>query len=197
MGNAIAQSATQLAVSPTVEENFDFRASAKRAATKNHKGMTRERMLLNRGKLVSTVRNEFLAHYTSYTHKNVPGKVTLPDDIYSRIENAVDAFLNETMGRITVESITSFRRAFKLKVDDMDAVEETTIKGETIISLKEKHLAYTLAIGEAEKRLRKLAEKKTPDYDAETKLNNRVQALQNAQAWIQSEITRQATAVAE
>jgi hypothetical protein len=183
---AIAQSATQLAVSPNGEHEFDFNLVAKNASFSDSKGLTREKAMLQRSKLITSVVNTYRSHFSSiYGRKDV-----LPKDIFEKIEQAVDLVIAEAMSAVHNCNVISMRRAFHYQKSSMSVTERVTVVGENILTLREQKLGITLYIGQAEKRLRELQAKPTPNHDAEKKLNERLMNLGITKSFIETELQK-------
>jgi hypothetical protein len=147
MSNAIAQSATQLSVSPNGESEFSFQDSVRRQAERTAKGTTRERQLLNRNKLVSATCADYRMHFPS-----IYGKTErLPSEVTERIQ----------------------------------------LTGENKLTLKEQLFGCTMFISQAEKRLKELEAKPTPDYDREKAIKQQIMQLNLTKQFITGEIEHQ------
>jgi hypothetical protein len=187
---AIAPSATQLTVSNGNPEWDDsmFYGSAKRAAARTSKGVTRERQLLNRNKLVSAVCADYRSHFASMYGKTD----RLPSAVFEQIEKAVDKFLTEKLGEVNVLNCISYRRAFYHNAKQMEITERITNTGENKLTLKEQHLGVTLYIGQAERRLKELEAKPNPDYELEKAMKQRIMQLNLTKDYIEGEMAHQA-----
>lgn len=187
MSNAISQSATQLAVSPAGESDFDISASVRRQAERTAKGTTRERQLLNRNKLVSASCADYRMHFPA-----IYGKTErLPSEIYSKIETAVDEFLAEQFKRVNATNALTLRRAFYHNSRQMEVTERIQLTGENKLTLKEQLFGVNLFIGSAEKRLADLEKKPTPDYDREKAVKQQIMQLSLTKQFILGEIQHQ------
>lgn len=189
--NTLAPSATLLTPSGQTEENFPFAASVQMAMQRQVKAqsMTRERQMLNRGKLVSAVCADYRCHFAS-----IYGKTErLPTAVFNKVETYVDEAINATLRAVHPMNAVSMRRAFKHKSNDMMFVESVTVSGENLITLKEQHLACNIAIGEANKRLTVLQAKNTPDFDREKAVKQQLMKLQLTLNFIEGEMQNQAT----
>lgn len=189
--NALAQSTSAMTVSANGEENFPFDSCVTKIATRKIGGLTRERMMLNRGKIISGVLSEYRATFAS-----IYGKTDkVPSDVYDRIVKHVDEYLEKQLrGAVNVGNLQGIRRAFAHKANDLSFVEKVTITGENILALQEQHTGCVLAIGGVERRLRELAVKPTPDYDRERALNIQLVKLNNTLAFIKREMENQKNA---
>lgn len=185
----LAQSATTLATSNGVKEwtELEFNASVKRAAERASKGITRERQMLKRQSLIDIVKNDYRAHFAALFGKTDK----LPTAIFESIETAVDKFIGQQLSRINTNNVLSLRRGFHWAEKDMGFTERINIVGENPISLEEQHLASTIYITQAEKRLKDLEAKKTPDLDAEKECKARIMRLQVTQTFIEGELKHQ------
>lgn len=185
--NVLGQNATALAISPCSEENWQFDASAERAASRQAKGLTKERFMLNRQKLIAACCADYRAHFAE-----VYGKTErLPSAVFEKIEAAVDGVINKALALVHAGNAQSVRRAFAHKANDMKFVLRTVATGEDDISLKEQLFACNLAIGAAEKRLDEVMGKKTPDYDREKALKAQIAKLMLTKQFISGEIAHQ------
>jgi hypothetical protein len=183
-----AQTASQLTVSNQPEENWDFDASANRAAERKAKGLTRERFELKRQVLIASCCADYRTHYAAIYGKSE----RLPSAVFENIESAVDALIARKLSVVHVGNAISVRRTFAHKPNDMKFVLRSTVVGEDDISLEEQHLACNIAITQAEKRLTDLHAKKTPDYDREKEVKAQIMRLTVTRTFIEGEIAHQA-----
>lgn len=187
MSNAIAQSAAVLTQSANGEDNFDFQLAVKTVAERSAKGITRESKLLNRNKLVAGACAQYRARFAA-----IYGKTDrLPSEIFNKIESAVDEFIDSTLKQVNSLNSISLRRAFYHKSNDLEVVERVTVIGENKLSLKEQKLGVTLMIGQAEKRLKDLEAKPTPDLDREKQVKQTIMKLTVTQNFIIGEMKSQ------
>lgn len=185
--NAISQSATNLAVSPLGEQKFDIEACVKRNAERTAKGTTRERQFLQRNKLISSCCADYRAHFPM-----IYGKTErLPSAVYNEIEKAVDTFITAQMARIHNLNVISMRRSFFHNSRDMEITERITNVGENKLSLQEQLLGVTTFITQAERRLKDLEAKPTPDYDREKAVKANIMRLQLTKDFILGEMATQ------
>lgn len=193
MTQAIAQSATQLAVS-NGESNWtplQFDDSTQRNAEKRAKGITREGNLLNRNKLISAVCADYRSHFAS-----IYGRTDrLPSEVFAMVETAVDKFINSKLSEINLTNAISYRRSFFHKPNTCEVVERVTAIAENTLLLKEQHLGINMLINTTEKRLAMLQAKKTPDYEKEKQVKAQIMRLELTRAFIEGEQTKQAKAV--
>ena len=193
MSNAIAQSATVLAVSPTGEEQYDIAGSVKRCAERTAKGTTRERQFLQRNKLMSAVCADYRSHFPA-----IYGKTErLPSAVYSRIEEEVDKFINNQLSRINTLNCLSLRRGFYHNHREMEITERIVTTGENKLTLQEQLLGVNIFITGAEKRLKDLHAKPTPDYDREKEVQAQIMRLNLTKQFILGEMDHQKKAVEE
>src|SRR6185436_11053931 len=150
MGQALAQSATQLTVSPNGEASYDFTAAAIRCTSRKVKdnSLTRERHLIFRKDVISSVCADYRAHFAGIYGKSE----TLPSAIHEQILNAVDKHLESLLRSVNLNNCVSFRRNFKHKANQMMFVMATSVVGEDIIPLKEQLFACHLAQGALQRR---------------------------------------------
>lgn len=187
MSNAIGQSATDLAVSPNGESSYDFRAAVERVGTRTAKGLTRERAMINRNKLVSGVCADYRMHFPA-----IYGKTErLPSEVFGKIDEAVDKYLTGMLSTVNFTNAISMRRSFKHKPNDLCFVEAVNLVGENQLTLQEQKLGCTLAIGAAEKRLADLQAKPTPDYEREKAIKAQLMKLTLTKDFIEGEIRTQ------
>jgi hypothetical protein len=187
MSNAIAQSATQLSVSPNGEAEFSFQDSVRRQAERTAKGTTRERQLLSRNKLVSATCADYRMHFPA-----IYGKTErLPSEVFGKIEAAVDSFLSEQFNRVNVNNALSLRRSFYHNSKEMEVSERIQLTGENKLTLKEQLFGCTMFISQAEKRLKELEAKPTPDYDREKAIKQQIMQLNLTKSFITGEIEHQ------
>lgn len=187
MSNAIGQSATDAAVTLNGEANHDFLTAARDAAVRQAKGVTRERQMLNRQKLIQSVCSDFRMHFAE-----IYGKTDrLPSDIFAKVTESVDAVISEALKTVNHTNIISHRRAFYHDSKNMLITERVQLTGENQITLQEQHLGITLFIGQAEKRLKDLQAKKTPDYEREKEVKAQLMKLTVTQQFIDREIENQ------
>jgi hypothetical protein len=193
MHNAVAQSATILTKSANGEANYDFELVVKGMATQQAKGVTRERQMLNRQKLISKV----CANYRA-TFAEIYGKSDrLPSDVFVKVEAAVDSFLTKQLSAITTTNIISQRKSFFVNRKDMSVTERVFNVGENALALKEQHLGINLFIGQVNRSIAAL--EKMPDNSNVWKeerlslLNERLNQLEVVKIFIEREIANQQT----
>lgn len=191
--NAIAPSTSLVSATSNGEENFDFSLSASNAASRQAKGTTRERHMLNRQKLISSVCADFRSHFAA-----IYGKTDrLPSEVFDKVERAVDELLAKLLGQVNATNAISFRRAFHHNGNQMKVTERVVTTGENEITLKEQLLGITLFIGAAEKRLKDLEAKKTPDYEREKEVKQQIMKLTVTKSFIEGELKHQEKLAAE
>ena len=188
MNTVLAQSATQLAVSNSVNEDaFPFQERIKMAAERQAKGVTRERQMLNRNKLISALCADYRAHFAA-----IYGKTDrLPSAVFEKVETAVDNYIAEQLNRVSKHNAISFRRAFHHDFNQQKVTERVVATGENELSLQEQHLGVNLFIGQAERKLKDLEAKKTPDYEREKQVKDQLMKLNVTKAFIEGEIAHQ------
>jgi len=186
MSNALAQSATALAQSGVGETEFDFILHANKAAWTDGKGLTMERAMLQRSKLITSVVNAYRNQFAGiYGRKDV-----LPSEIFAKVENAVDTVISRALGGINENNVLSVRRSFHYNKANHTVTERVTAIAENMLTLKKQLLGITIYVTAAEKRLRELEAKPTPNHDAEKKVRERIMNLGISQAFIQSELKK-------
>lgn len=195
MSNAIGQNATEQAISNSAEQwtTEMFSASATRAAERQAKGITRERQMLNRQKLIATVCADYRSHFAA-----IYGKTErLPSAIYEQIELSVDTLIDNQRKQVHNQNIIGMRRAFYHNSRDMAVTERVQLTGENQLSLKEQLFGCHLFIGQAEKRLTELQAKPNPDYDREKAVKQQIMKLRLTEQFIKGEMEHQEKLKAE
>jgi hypothetical protein len=189
MSNAIAQSATELTVANNGEQSFDFKLSAKNAASRQAKGVTRERQMLNRQKLISSVCADYRTHFAA-----IYGKTDrLPSEIFDKINSAVDEYLADMLKTVNNANVISHRRAFYHNSKEMMITERIVNTGENMLTLQEQLLGVHIFKNNAERKLKALEAKPTPDLDAEKEVKATLMKLAVTEQFIQGEIKHQKT----
>ena len=197
MGNTavLSQSATTLTVSNASNPEWDdlaFSESVKRAAERSSKGITRERQMLNRNKLCSSVCADYRSHFAAMYGKTD----RLPSDIFEQIEKAVDTYISKYLNCVSFSNVLSYRRYFFHSEKQMEVTERVQNTGENKLTLQEQHLGITIFITSAEKRLKDLEAKKTPDYEMEKEVKQRIMRLSVTKSFIEGEIAHQSKVIA-
>jgi hypothetical protein len=189
MSNATAPSTNLLTKSNggNGERDYPFSERVFTIAARSAKGTTRERLNLNKQSLVDSLRNDYRSCYTEIYGKGE----RLPSDICDKIDKAVSEFISKQLARVNESNVIGFRRAFHWKEKDSSVTERLTSTGENSLSLEEQHFGIVQFIIAAEKRLAELEAKKTPDYDLEKDVKNRIIRLNNTKAFIEREIQHQ------
>lgn len=189
MSAVLSQSATNLSVSNDNPEWDDemFASRVKVHASRNAKGVTRESQLLNRQKLIAMLCADYRAHFVA-----IYGKTDrLPTAIFERVEKAVDNFISEKMKEVNVTNSISYRRSFFHNHKEMEVTERVQVTGENKLTLQEQHLGVTIFITQAEKRLKDLEAKKTPDYEREKEVKANIMRLNLTKQFIEGEMKHQ------
>jgi hypothetical protein len=151
MGQALAQSATQLSVSGP--GTIDFNALVAKVAARKSNGLTIAAASLDYSALFSAV----CAEYKSFS--GIERKARLASEVVEQIDKAIDAFKAEKLARFQ-EDLVSYRCFAAHKPGQSRFVKaETYPPGESAMPLKEQHLFCTIAINAAQKRLDKMVEK--------------------------------------
>lgn len=188
----LAQNATQLSVSGNSEAEYDFVQSAKIAAERKAKGMTRERWFLSRPKLISAICADYRARFAS-----VYGKAErLPSSIFEKIEKAVDSVIASQLSQVNAQNVISLRRSFSHKSNQYKFVERVTATGENELALKEQLLGCHLAIGSVQRRLDDMSKSGRLTEDLRKDLQAQMMKLQLTENFIKGEIQHQEKAVA-
>jgi hypothetical protein len=190
MSQAIAQSATVLTKSVGGNGESDYPFSERLltiAARKSGNGITRERLTLGKQSLIDSLRVDYRSHFAAIYGKSE----RLPSDVNDKIETTVGEFIATQLNRVNSANVIGFRRAFHWKEKDSSITERMTTTGENSLPLQEQHHGIVAFIVAAEKRLKDLEGKVTPDYEAEKELRNRIVRLNNTKAFIEREIQHQ------
>lgn len=190
---ALAQQATNLAPSGNTEDNFDIVACITRCAERTAKGATRERKFLQYNKLVSAACADYRGHFPMIYGKSE----RLPSNIFEKIENAVNEFISKTLNAVNVTNVIGQRRGFYHNQREMEVTERVTNVGENKLTLQEQLLGVNIFIGQAEKRLKDLQQKPTPDYEREKEVKQQIMRLQVTKDFILGEIKHQEKAKEE
>jgi hypothetical protein len=189
------QNATLNAPSNTaaLETEFPFAERLKLAASRQSKGVTRERQALNRNKLVTSMCADYRAHFASLYGKTD----RLPSAIYEQIENAVDNYIATQLEQVNKNNVIAYRRAFHHNFNGQEITERVVLTGENKLTLQEQHCGVVLFIGSAERKLKDLEAKKTPDYDREKQVREQIMKLNVTKAFIEGEIAHQSKLAGE
>jgi len=187
MSNAIAQSASVVTINPCGEENYDFLECAMRSSSRQSKGLTRERVFLNRQKLVASVCADYRAHFAA-----IYGKTErLPSVVFEKVESAVDTVIERNLKAVHTGNAISMRRAFAHKANDMKFVERVTCVGENELALQEQHCGCVIALEQAKRRLMDLEKKPNPDHEREKQVKQQIMKLELTKSFIEGEIAHQ------
>lgn len=189
------QSATENAVSnsQSLEENYPFTERLEQMASRQAKGVTRERQALNRNKLVSSLCADYRAHFPA-----VYGKTDrLPSAIYAKLEAAVDDYIQAQLNKVNKHNVISYRRAFHHDFNQQRVTERVMATGENMLSLEEQHCGVVIFIGVAERKLKDLESKPTPDYDREKQVKEQLMKLNVTKSFIEGEIAHQKSLAAK
>ena len=189
MSNALAQNATDLAVSGNTEESFDFVACARRNAIRTAKGTTRERQFLQYNKLISTCCADYRSHFPAIYDKTMNAR--LPAPIFEKIDLAVTECIQEQLNRVNVTNAISLRRGFHHSEKQMVVTDRITSIGENKLPLKEQLLGINIFITTANRRLDDLMKKPTPDFEREKTTRQQIMRLELTKQYILTEIERQ------
>jgi len=193
MSNAIAQSTSQVAISPAGEDSYPFADRLKSIMERTVKGTTRERQMLNVSKLTSALCADYRAHFPA-----IYGKTErLPSEVFEKIQTEVTTAVNEQLNRVHAGNAISFRRGFHHNAKEMEITERVVNTGENKLTFREQLLGVDLFIGAAERRLKDLEAKKTPDYDREKEIKQQIMRLNLTKQCILGEIKHQEKLVSE
>ncbi len=157
------------------------------------KGVTRQRFMLNREKLVNAVRAKWkslVGESRRDEQGNVlPALARVPSEIDDTINTCVDNFINATLrSNLHAANLQSVTRSFAHDARNLMVVESVTAKGRNILAMNEQKLGITLLIGAQEKRLTALQAKKTPNHEAELNCNKAIAKLKLTHAHIMATI---------
>lgn len=187
MNNVLAQSATQLTVSPNGEATFDFAASVNRASERRARGLTKTRHEINRQKLIASVCADYRAHFAS-----IYGKTErLPSEVFDKIQNAVDEFITKLLSQVNTLNSTTIRRSFAHKPNAMKFVSRVTAIGEDEISLDEQLFACHIAQGQVKRRIEDLEKANRLSDDTRKELQSQIMRLTLTENFIKGEIEHQ------
>jgi hypothetical protein len=184
MSNAVlAQSATQLTVSNHGEESYPFNEVAKKLAVKAIKGATRESFTLNRGKLISSVVNDYKARFAAIYNP----KEHLPSAVFQKIEDAVDLIIKEQLERVSTKNAVSWRRSFSHKAAQQSIVDRITIIGENTLPLDEQHLGVNILISDVNRKIEDFMNGKLPGATEDTliQMRKRLMSLEGTKKHIE------------
>lgn len=151
MSQALAQSATQLAVSTPKE--IDYMALVVKHATRNCTGMTQARFSLNAEKLKKRTSRELKARLCIAISEN------LPADINKKLDTAIDVFISDALSKLKTGTLLSSVSKFVYDKDEERFVKHNIVTSEEILALKEERLAVTLKLTACNKRLKMLRER--------------------------------------
>lgn len=170
----LAPSATMLTVSSS-EENW-FAALpvliAKFAGTDyehDNSTMRLEKVCLNKQTLRDRVRFNFRATFAAIYGKDGQAEkdIRLPDDVFNRLNKAVDTFIDEQLQRLIAGKweITTLNRSFAYSTKHSAYVESMSIKSELLIDANRQLLAASIYKSECERKLTDLEKKQIADDD--------------------------------
>jgi hypothetical protein len=173
MSQALAQSATQLAVGGV--DDITLPQLVEKNATKSIKGVTRERLFLNRSKLFATCAAELLSRSGTESAKQ-GGR--LPAELADRLYEEVDAFIQRQINRINPQNSLSFRRAWKHNKRDMSIVDRITAIGENNLTLEDQNIGCNTLLHDLDDREARYYASNKPDIDKERQFKEYRAALQ-------------------
>lgn len=176
---------------PSGTQEIDYAAIVATHARRKiaHGSVVTQSFKLNQANLFSSVCSEVKSR------RGLDEK-TLPVEIANRISDEIQTFIMAQINSVTPDNITGISKAFKYKAKENTVVEAVMVKGENIISIKERLFALTLLKGKAEKRLKELQAKPTPDLDAELRQKQNLMQYQLTTDHLQAELERQAKVAA-
>lgn len=192
MNNVLAQNATQLAISNTSNPEWDsgmYKDAAMRAGERVIKkdSITRERRMINRPKLISSVCADYRAHFAALYGKSD----RLPTAVFEQIEKAVDDYIMSTLNSITPVNAISYSRGFHHSPNNMEVTERVRIVGENPIALKEQKFAMGLFINQMEKKIASVPA--AIDRDKLKQMNQQLMKMKCTLAFIEGELKHQAS----
>jgi hypothetical protein len=150
MGQALAQNATDLAVSGPGE--LDLNALVAKVAARKSGGLTVSAATLDYNKLFSGVCAEFKSF------SGIESKARLANEVVARIETAIKDYQSGLLNRFN-EDLMGYRKFAAHKPSQSRFVMAETIRRESAMPLAEQHLFCNIAIGKATERLDKLVAK--------------------------------------
>lgn len=206
MSNALAQNATDLAISSTPPDSYDFLLAVKRVADEKlpANGLTTFKVVMSRSKLISGVCRDYRGHYAALYDKRdeqgnkIPAE-RLPEDIYGKITSAVDEFIQGEFNKFisNPDQLVRSSSRFVHKSAQKDVVRRHTIIRDEVISLKEKRFGIELFIGETKRQIEKYNSQKTVlsevTEDKLRKLEKRLAKEQDTLNHLDEEIAKQKT----
>lgn len=193
MSNAIAQSATQLAVSSNGEDDFDFNAAILRAAVRQGKGITQERAMLNYQKLRASVITDFKSHFPEiYTKVD-----RIPSSTEDKINALCEKYINSRLSEVNMTNSVNYRRYSYHNFRGQEVTERIAVVGENKLTLADQRMRLITFITAAERRLKDLEAKPTTDHDRERAVKESIMKYNLTKTFIEGEISRQNKLIAE
>lgn len=149
--NVLSQSATTLTTSGNVD-NFPWEKEIVRIASKDAKGITRERLMLNKRKLKERLAESFRAQNSGTFAKGID----IPRLYWAKAEVAVDAFVESKLKLVHTENVISARRHLHLKGNELvnPLVERVTLVGENMLTLEEQHAGLKTMLLAIQKKIK-------------------------------------------
>jgi hypothetical protein len=147
--NVLAPSATMLTVSPNGEDNYCFESAAERATQQKARGLTKERHMVVRSKVLTAMCAEYRSTFAAIYGKSD----RLPSAIFEKITKAADEQIIRLLHQVHIGNCTSVRRSFAHKSTQRKFVSRVQATGEDEISLEEQLLACHLAQGQINRRI--------------------------------------------
>lgn len=185
MSNAIAQSANGLALpgiggNEITSEKID--EIILNNASRSVKGVTRERLMLNYGKLKSAV-----CDVVRSLMGQSKGRVS--DELETLIDGRISVFVTANINRVNTANVVSFNRAFGHDARNLAVVENVQVKGRNSLSLKEQSFGMTLLMNRAEARLAKFQlDTKNYTREKEADLQKAINELRITKAHIEASL---------
>ena len=171
MSNAIAQSATDKAVSTSGQVSYDFDvrivAIAQRKLPTN--GLTVTSVTVQRSKLISALCADYRSFFPGMFGKRddkgnmIPESVRLPEEIYTKVTTAVDSFIQKQFDDMlsNPDELVKRTRRFTHLSGKKDVVMRHNIQRDEILPFKERILGIKLFIGESNRLLDSYNEQKS------------------------------------
>lgn len=131
-------------------KEIDIAAIVSRQAEKKSKSpVVRGAFMLNREKLLNSVR----AEWKSLMGMEAKGN-RVPEEMDGKLCNEVDAYIMKALGMINPANAVSIRKSFAHDSSNMAIVEKVVATGKNILALEEQKLGVNVLVRDAERRLK-------------------------------------------
>lgn len=157
-------------------------AAIKIKTTKQGDSTTRERVSLNREKLVNACRSE----WKSLRAQDKLSRV--PDEIDSKIIQCCEEYITHKIGQIHPLNALTFNRKIVPDFRNDMMVEKVTAVGKNLLRLEEQKLFCDIAIRETEEHLTRIQAMPATTPDREVKVKEKISKLQKMLLWIETNI---------